>query len=162
MAREVPPATREGALIRSARKATPERLTIPQAAARAGISTETWGHMERGHKPVGKGLPPAPYIAQADVVARAARVVGLGPQELEMVDRPDAADALARMLRDGRASGPLEAMKVETSRGRMWVAVRPDLDEDRRALLRTWAEEMSETLYQQQRAAMDEQRDGRS
>ncbi|MCK2214245.1 helix-turn-helix domain-containing protein [Actinomadura sp. ATCC 31491] len=153
MAREVPAATREGALIRSARKSTPERLTIPQAAEKAGISAETWGHMERGHKPVGRGQPPAPYVAQADVVARAARVVGLTSDELRKVDRPDAAEALARMLRDPHDDEQLEVLKIETRRGRVWFEVRPDLEESRRELLRAWGEEMAETLYQQQLAA---------
>lgn len=161
MAKEVPPTTKEGALVRRARKATRERLTIPQAAERAGISAETWGHMERGYKPVGKGSPPMPYSPAADVLARAARVVGLGLEELEEADRADAAAVLARMTRTDVASDDLVGVSFEVEgRGRMFFAVHPDLSDEKRALLKKWAEEMADVLYREEltagRVATDE------
>ncbi|MFF0867665.1 hypothetical protein ACFYUV_38290 [Nonomuraea sp. NPDC003560] len=73
------------------------------------------------------------------------------PEDLVKAGRPDAAEVLAEMQ-----IPELVAESFETDRGRMWVAVRQGLSEERRALLRQWAEEMGETLYQEERRAGQE------
>jgi len=89
------PRTPEGRLIRRARK---ERgLSIPAAAALAGISAQHWGNIERGHQSVSADER-EDVTGTADMIALMARTAGgVTPEHLDAADRADAADALREM-----------------------------------------------------------------
>lgn len=101
-----PPPTAWGRMIRVAREA--RRLSIPQAAARAGVSRDNWGHVERGYQHLGaRGTREA--RGNADTVAAMAHAVGITPERLAESGRPDAAEVLAEMVRESgerRYAGP--------------------------------------------------------
>lgn len=78
----------------------PPRMSIRQAAARAGISETRWRQIESGAR-IFRGNR-YPERAPAGTLASMARVVGVTPGELANAGRQDAADELAVM-------GPLTA-----------------------------------------------------
>lgn len=104
MTSDLPSPTREGELIRLARMRATPRLSIRAAAAKAGISAETWGYVERGYQSLGQGKPVRVHIPPADTLAHMANVVGLSPERLEEIGRADA----AKVLREIRRSTPPE------------------------------------------------------
>lgn len=88
------PRTPEGRLIRRFRRQA--RLSIPAAAARAGISAEHWGNIERGYRTV-SAAEREDVAGLADVIALMARAVGVPAALLESEgERPDAAAELRR------------------------------------------------------------------
>lgn len=98
MAATRPPATPEGVFIRRLREAHNPPLSIPKAAALAGMSAENWGHIERGYQASRPVVPPAPTLA------RMADALGTTPERLETeVGRADAAELLREMQRDKAA-----------------------------------------------------------
>jgi len=86
-----PPA--EADLIRSRREAGDPAMSRRQAAVKAGISASQWSDVERGHKQAGSGIV-IPVQATAQTLARMARAVGAGVDELAAAGRQDAAEAL--------------------------------------------------------------------
>ena len=91
---EPPP---EGVLIEQARRAA--RLSVREAARRAGISEGWWRQVVKGYQSLGDGS----YVtrhAPADTVAKLAAVVKIAPEQLETEGRrPDAAESLREMER---------------------------------------------------------------
>jgi hypothetical protein len=86
---EPPP---EGVLIEHARNEA--RLSVREAARRAGISEGWWRQVVKGYQPMGDGG----YVlrhAPADTVANMARVVQVSPDQLQAEgQRPDAAEVM--------------------------------------------------------------------
>jgi transcriptional regulator with XRE-family HTH domain len=70
-----------------------------QAAARTGISPSQWSDVERGHKKAGSGVV-VPVQATADTLARMARTIGVGADELAAAGREDAPRQLHTLDRD--------------------------------------------------------------
>lgn len=86
-----PEPPREAALIEAARKRA--RLTIREAARRAGISDARWRQITSGYESVGKGQYKE-VEAPADTLARMAQVLDVTPDQLVKVGREDAAKSL--------------------------------------------------------------------
>lgn len=89
MARPKPPPYAQ--LIAAARQAPP-RMTITEAARRAGISDTRWSQLENGYR-MNRGRA-EPEWAPADTLAAMARAVGVTPQQLAASGREDAAGEL--------------------------------------------------------------------
>lgn len=86
----------EGELITAARERA--RLSVREAARRAGISEGWWRQIVKGYQTLsggGYGLLRGP----AETVARMAQVVEVTPQQLEDAGRPDAANELRALER---------------------------------------------------------------
>lgn len=98
---EPPP---EGVLIEQARRDA--RLSVREAARRAGISEGWWRQVVKGYQPTGEGG----YIlrhAPAGTVAQMAAVVKLTPERMETEgQRPDAAEII-RQQGDSRIAAPV-------------------------------------------------------
>lgn len=140
MARDLP-ATPEGALIRRVRQSARPRLSIPAAAKRAGMSEETWGHLERGYKPGIKGQGPTAFSASDQIVAHAAFALGMAPEDLEQVGRSGAAELLRTMR------GPeLEVMETAVDDGVVLVTVPPGLLDVDREHVKKVAEDLAAYL----------------
>jgi hypothetical protein len=90
--------TREGGLIRHARELAIPKLSIRAAAAKAGISPENWGHVERGYQSAGRGQEPRRVVPPAATLARMAYAVGVSPLMLNGIGRADAAGMLHDIL----------------------------------------------------------------
>lgn len=99
MPRDLPPRTKEGALLRRARQRLSPRLSIAAAAKRAGVSAENWGHVERGYQSQGRGQPPRVVIPPGDTLAHMAYAVNITPDELAEIGRKDAADLLGEIIK---------------------------------------------------------------
>lgn len=67
---------------------------MSEAAAKAGMSTDNWGHIERGYQSMGRDQEPRVVIPPADTLAHMAKAVNISPEELTAIGRADAADAL--------------------------------------------------------------------
>ena len=100
---DVPPPTAWGVLIRRARLAMRPPLSIPEAAKKAGLGKDNWGHVERGYQSLRGEHRPA--HGQAAFVAHMAYTVGVAPDDLEETGRADAADVLRDIIE--RESGRL-------------------------------------------------------
>lgn len=87
----------EGELITAALKRKRPKLTIREAARRAGISEAWWRQVVRGYQPL-KGGGKAPMRGSAETIASMARVVGVTPDQLEAAERADAAAELRDLL----------------------------------------------------------------
>ncbi|MFG1873350.1 helix-turn-helix domain-containing protein [Sphaerisporangium sp. NPDC049003] len=98
MARDLPPPTREGALIRRVRESIRPRLSIPAAAEKAGISEVTWGNVERGYKGTGRDTAPIRIVPRAQTLAHMAYALGISPADLQSAGRDDAAAVLTEMV----------------------------------------------------------------
>lgn len=85
----------EGKLIAAALKRS--GLSQRQAAAKAGISENRWRAIMHGYQSVSAGVN-APVRGPAETVARMAKAVDVDPEQLEEVDRLDAADELRELL----------------------------------------------------------------
>ncbi|MFB4294837.1 hypothetical protein ACBI99_44910 [Nonomuraea sp. ATR24] len=152
MARELPEPSPEGKLIRRVRESIRPRLSVPAAAARAGISDVTWGNIERGYKSGGRGKPPIPVKGSAQLIAHMAYELGLGPADLAGVGRPDAAGVLREM------QGPdLEVETIEHDRTRVFIPVDADTPEEDRELIRRWGREWAESLRRARQQGPDQQ-----
>lgn len=103
MSEDLPAPSPEGDLIRRAREAYIPRLSLRAAAVKVGISTEYWGHVERGYQPAGRGKPPKPVIPGAQTLAQMAYVVEVTPDELAEAGRPDAESILREIIQRQRA-----------------------------------------------------------
>lgn len=115
---DVPTPTEEGKLIRRARQRYRPKIAMADAAARVGISTENWGHIERGYQSTGRGHQPRTVIPPADTLAHMANALDVTPEELSAIGRQDAADALRDLrAREGAvaASGQLAVANGLTS-----------------------------------------------
>ncbi|MEV0586358.1 helix-turn-helix transcriptional regulator [Nonomuraea sp. NPDC050310] len=130
----------EGALIKLARTSMRPRLSVAEAAVRAGVSPDTWGHVERGYRIRAKGGR-VPVVTTAATLAHMAEVVGLKPADLEEVGRRDAAEVLARMTRP-----PTTVLPVEVDRGHMLVSIPETLSDEDRELIKRQAEEFAAHL----------------
>lgn len=133
--------TPEGALIRRVRNSAKPRLTVTEAARRAGISAEMWGHIERGHRSGGQGAERVKVTAQAATLAHMADAVGVTPVGLEEAGRPDAAVILREMQ-----GSDLQVMEVAVDRGVVLVPVPPDLSEADREEVRAIAANLAKYL----------------
>jgi len=89
---ERPEQTPEGKLIEAA--TIKDGRSIRQLAANAKISDARWRHIVKGYQPLGGGRY-QPVTAPAQTLARMAFVLGLDPDDLDSVGRPDAAQWLA-------------------------------------------------------------------
>lgn len=94
-----PGAPPEAMVIRQRREAAIPEMSRRQAAAKAGISPSQWSDVERGHKKAGSGVV-VPVQATADTLARMARAIGAGADELAAAGREDAARQLRTLDRD--------------------------------------------------------------
>jgi transcriptional regulator with XRE-family HTH domain len=116
-----PAPTPEGELIKDALKRT--RLSARRAAERAGISEGRWRQIVNGYQTVTRGQH-VPVTGPAETVARMAHVVGVTPEQLEGVQRADAAAELRLLLRtmpaetDGAA--PAAAVFTDPAEVAMW------------------------------------------
>jgi transcriptional regulator with XRE-family HTH domain len=99
---EPPP---EGAVIEAARAAA--RLSVREAARRAGISEGWWRQVAPGYQTLSGGAH-GDVRAPAETIARMARAAGAVPADLEGC-RPDAAAILAGMLKAEQAPRPAPA-----------------------------------------------------
>ena len=98
---EPPP---EGVLIESARGAA--KLSVREAARRAGISEGWWRQVARGYQSLSGGAFGIVRDVPADTIARMARAAGVEPEQLAVEgQRPDAAEALRQMPQPGAPSG---------------------------------------------------------
>lgn len=84
-------------MITTALKRIRPKLSVREAASRAGISEGWWRQVVRGYQPL-KGGGKAPMTGSAETVASMARVVGVTPEQLEEAERPDAAEELRALL----------------------------------------------------------------
>lgn len=102
---EPPP---EGVLIETARNEA--RLSVREAARRAGISEGWWRQVVKGYQSLSGGTY-GDVRAPADTVAGMAKVAGVTPEQLESEgQRPDAAEILRKMDDDdGDVANLLEA-----------------------------------------------------
>lgn len=142
MARDLPPPTPEGVLIRRVRESIRPRLAVAAAAERAGISAEMWGLVERGYRTPKRDAEAVRIVAKPQTLAHMAYAVGLKPSDLEEVDRADAAAVLAEMR------GPeIEVVDIPVDRGVVMVAVPPDLSEEDREEVRAIAENLAKYLH---------------
>lgn len=89
---ERPEQTPEGRLIEAA--TIKDGRSIRQLAANAKISDARWRHIVKGYQPLGGGRY-QPVTAPAQTLARMAFTLGLDPDDLDSVGRPDAAQWLA-------------------------------------------------------------------
>lgn len=94
MARPKPPPPPSGQLIARKRLAPP-KMSVTEAARRAGISDTRWSQLEKGYR-MNRGRPEEEW-APADTLALMARVAGVTPAELEEAGRADAAAELAEL-----------------------------------------------------------------
>src|SRR5256885_5929030 len=85
----------EGWLIAAALKRS--NLSARKASQLAGMSDGRWGQIVRGYQTMGDGVY-APVKAPAETIARMAKVVGVTPEQLEDLDRADAAEELRQLL----------------------------------------------------------------
>ena len=92
-----PPA--EAELIRRRREAAVPEMSRRQAATKAGLSPSQWSDVERGHKKAGSGVV-VPVQATAETLARMARIVGVGADDLAAAGREDAARQLRAFEQD--------------------------------------------------------------
>lgn len=83
----------EGELITEALGRIRPKLSVREAARRAGISEGWWRQVVRGYQPL-KGGGKAPMTGSAETIAAMANVVGLTPEQLEEAGRGDAAEEL--------------------------------------------------------------------
>ena len=100
-----PPAPPEAALLYRARSGL--RISIREAARRAGISENRWRQVEAGYQVVRAGIR-VPARATAATLARMALTVMVTPAQLTAAGREDAADVLEEMRRreGSTVSGP--------------------------------------------------------
>lgn len=90
----------EARLLKRARDAwQPRKLSMREAAAKAGVSETTWRHTEAGAEP--RGSQRFPYKAGDSTLARMARAVRLTPEALRSAGRPEAAAVLQEIRKDG-------------------------------------------------------------
>lgn len=86
----------EAVLIREHRLAIVPRLSMREAARRAGISSPWWRVLETGiRRTHGHDFPES---ANEETLARMAQVVGATPAELRTAGREDAAEILEKIL----------------------------------------------------------------
>lgn len=96
---EPPP---EARLIKEALKN--RRLSVRQAAKRAGLSDTWFRNIVRGYQPVGGTH--VPVRASAEMLADMAKVVGLTSLQLREVGREDAAEELERLAAPPTQASP--------------------------------------------------------
>jgi transcriptional regulator with XRE-family HTH domain len=112
---ERPPAPPEGELIKAALKAAD--LSQREAARRADISETRWRQIVSGYQAVG-GKKVA-FRSPDDTLARMAHVSGVTPEQLEAVDRPEAAAALRTLRAQQRDAEAAAALLPADSRARV-------------------------------------------
>ncbi|WP_169807680.1 helix-turn-helix domain-containing protein [Herbidospora mongoliensis] len=117
------------------------RLSVAEAAKRAGVGEATWGNTERGYKTVGRDAEPNEFSPSAMILAHMADVLGLTPNDLHGVDRGDAAEILAEIAKptvETRGSGETQVTFM----------VPAGLPEEDKETVRRWAEQMARDLDQ--------------
>lgn len=87
----------EAALITRRFKARVPRISAQDAARQAGISYATWRNITRGLRYQANGTTTI-YRAEPEVLARIALTLGIEPEDLQAVDRHDAARYLTTTL----------------------------------------------------------------
>lgn len=92
---EPKPPPPEATLIRVARDAT--RMTLAAAALRASMSPQRWSQIENGYQRRAGGCKAV--VGPPAAIAHMAYAVGVTPERLEEVRRPDAAEILREILR---------------------------------------------------------------
>jgi hypothetical protein len=102
----------EGELITEALKRMRPKVSIREAARRAGISDSWWRQVVRGYQPL-RGGGRAPMQGSAETVASMASVVGVTPEQLAAVGREDAAEEL-RLLEAERTPDDLDQRPGES------------------------------------------------
>lgn len=155
MATDLPGPTPEGQLIKRVRESLQPRVTVAEAAQRAGISAEMWGHIERGHRSAGRGAGRVPVKAKRPTLARMAFEIGVSAEDLEEAGREDAAEVLRQML-DSRPAEQT-VMEVPVDRGRMLLEVDPELSEEERELVRRQAKELAAFLVRRRTSQATDQ-----
>jgi transcriptional regulator with XRE-family HTH domain len=134
-----PPPPPEANLIREKREAMIPRLSMREAARRAGISAPWWRMLETGIRRV-KGQD-FPERANAETLARMARVVGLTPAELHAAASASETPQDAGRIRDAaEILARLQPDEARTEAERMAHAV-PGLSDRQRRLLTEAVEE---------------------
>jgi transcriptional regulator with XRE-family HTH domain len=98
----------EGELINAALKRIRPKLSVREAARRAGISEGWWRQVVRGYQPL-KGGGKAPMTGSAETVASMARVVGVTPAQLQEAGRADAAEELRALQPPPSLGTPTDA-----------------------------------------------------
>lgn len=83
------------------------RLSIREAARRAGMSDARWRQITSGYQSVSG--EPIPVTAPAETLARMAQVVGVTGEELQRAGREDAATALEEITPIHHAAAPAGA-----------------------------------------------------
>jgi transcriptional regulator with XRE-family HTH domain len=117
---EPPP---EGVLIESAR--TQARLSVREAARRAGISEGWWRQVVKGYQSLSGGSFGTVRGVPAETIAKMARAAGVTPELLEAEgQRPDAAEA----MRDGALRVKAEPAPHRFSLPEPTPEMRRDLD----------------------------------
>lgn len=120
-ARPEPPP--EGVLIAAALKDA--RISVREAARRAGMSDGWWRQIVNGYQSLSGGAFGV-VRAPAETLARMAQVVGLTPRQLADAGRDDAAPVLQEILRRERDPGPDDAPRAADAEGSVPVPGRRD------------------------------------
>jgi transcriptional regulator with XRE-family HTH domain len=104
---ETPAAPAEARLIRTARLAAGMSAAQAARATEGAVSATYWRDVERGYG--GRRGQRAAARASDGLLAAMARVTGVTPDQLDKVQREDAARVLTEILRREGGSGPAEA-----------------------------------------------------
>ena len=110
---ETPQQPQEAQLIDAAQKSAVPKMSMRKAAQTAGISDGRWRQIVKGYQGTGTGR--IPVVAPSDTLARMALAVGVTPDELTKVGRPDAAESLRNILAE-RETDDVELETVSTDR----------------------------------------------
>lgn len=103
-----------GELLEAARRQARPKLSQNEAAKQAGVSGTTWRRVIKGTARFG-GVDVA-YNGAPDTVARMARVLGVRPEQLVAVERPEAAQELQELIEADARRQSSEARATELSR----------------------------------------------
>jgi transcriptional regulator with XRE-family HTH domain len=109
---EPPP---EARLIHELREAITPRLSMREAARRAGMSASLWTQYEQGYRKV-TPLVTIPVTATDDKLAAMALVVGASPDRLRKAGREDAAAILRKLIDAGPDPAAQMVEKIRASR----------------------------------------------
>lgn len=134
-----PPQPPEMALIERRRQAARPRLSIRQAAMRAGVSETWWRLKESGSRPTPLGY--APEHATDDAVVTMADIAGVTPDELREAGREGAAVKLESVLAERAARERADESEAEAM---VAAARRPLSPRQKGALTERIAQALSE------------------
>jgi len=86
------------------------KVSVREAARRAGISEGRWRQIAKGYQSVAGGFH-APVTAPPDTLAKMARVVGVSDSELQEAGRSDAANEMRYLDEVTRDDWRLQALR---------------------------------------------------